>query len=102
MARRITAMTRRTALAHGAWMCGLIGATKARAAAQATLEPASLDLRGVKAEAVTYRGKRAIRLTGETPAGQNGLAMLKGTTFGDGTIELELAGMPRADAGADA
>jgi hypothetical protein len=45
---------------------------------------------------VTYRGKPATRLA---PAGGNGLALLKGAPFKNGTIEVELAGQPSAAAG---
>ena len=68
----------------------------------AALEPAHLELRGAKAESVTYRGKRALKLTGEAApqgGGGDGRGVLKGKSFRDGTIELELAGAPMASAG---
>lgn len=43
---------------------------------------------GVKAEAVEYRGRKAVRLTTD---GEDGFAFLKGTDFRDGTIEVDIA-----------
>ena len=49
-----------------------------------------LTEQGVKAEAVEYRGRKAIRLT--TPAGvEDGFAFVNGTQFRDGTIEVDIA-----------
>jgi Domain of Unknown Function (DUF1080) len=42
----------------------------------------------VKAEAVEYRGRKAVRLTAQ---GEDGLALIKGTQFRDGTIEVDIA-----------
>ncbi|QNI30678.1 hypothetical protein H7849_16260 [Alloacidobacterium dinghuense] len=47
-----------------------------------------LTLQGVKAEAVEYRGRKAIRLTTEE---EFGFAFLKETQFHDGTIEADIA-----------
>jgi hypothetical protein len=59
---------------------------------------ADLEARGVKAEAVTFRGRPAVRLT-ELPGHPDyALAVLKGTTFRDGTIQVELAASPAAGA----
>jgi len=45
---------------------------------------------GVKAEAVEYKGRKAVRLT--KPEGDEaGLAFLNGTQFRDGTIEVDIA-----------
>jgi len=43
---------------------------------------------GVKAEAVEYRGRRAVRLTSQA---ESGFAFVSGTQFHDGTIEVEIA-----------
>jgi Domain of Unknown Function (DUF1080) len=43
---------------------------------------------GVKAEAVEYLGRKAVRLTTD---GEAGFAFLKGTDFHDGTIEVDIA-----------
>jgi hypothetical protein len=46
-------------------------------------------------QSVTYLGKKALRLV-ETPNAHNGesVALLSDVTFGDGTIEVDLAGKP--------
>jgi hypothetical protein len=46
----------------------------------------------VKVEDVQYKGKKAIRVTGMTKGEQ--VAIVKGTDFQDGVIELELSGKP--------
>src|ERR1700677_1883956 len=43
---------------------------------------------GVKAEAVEYRGRRAVRLTTQA---EDGFAFVNGTQFHDGTIEVDIA-----------
>jgi len=70
---------------------------------------AGLELENVKAEAVTYRGRKAVRLTeayakpvADRDIGGYPLAILAGSDFADGTIEAEVAGMPRPGAPADA
>ncbi len=60
---------------------------------------ARLDAGKVTATVVTYQGKEATRLVG---GNENGLALLKGSNFKDGTIEIELAGKPSANAVAGA
>lgn len=54
----------------------------------------------VKLEAVDYKGKRAIKIVedGSVPNGE-AYAVVKNKEFHDGTIELELAGVPAAGAG---
>ena len=67
-----------------------------------------LELQNVKAEAAEYRGRRAVHLTKRADQGAEAsptaesIAILDGTDFKDGTIEAEIAGMPAADAPADA
>ncbi|WP_321472813.1 hypothetical protein [uncultured Paludibaculum sp.] len=63
----------------------------------------SLELRGVKTESVTYKGRQAVRVTGD-PGVKDGeaLAILKGETFKDGAIELWISGEPTAGAGSGA
>ena len=56
-------------------------------------------------EPVTYRGRRAVRLvapTGHEQEDGDMLAILAGSDFDNGTIELEVAGTPRAGAPEDA
>ena len=58
---------------------------------------------GVRAERVTYRGRRAVHLTeaplppGAAPGGPT-IAVLAGSDFTEGTIELDVAGAPAAGA----
>lgn len=63
-----------------------------------------LELVNAKAEPVTYRGQRAVRLV-PLPGNENGdgemLAILTGSDFKDGTIEVEVAGAPRPGATSD-
>ena len=62
----------------------------------------NLKLINHKAETVTYRGRQAVRLT-ETNGGANEIpALLRGTQFRDGVIEVDVAGEPGAGAGASA
>src|SRR3989442_5032626 len=58
-----------------------------------------LELHNVKAEAVNYNGKPAVRVDA-LPEAANGAsyAILKGSRFHNGTIEVELAGKTRAHA----
>src|SRR6184192_2331188 len=59
-----------------------------------------LELHNVKAEAVNYDGKPAVRVD-PLPNAANGAsyAILKGSHFHNGTIEVELAGKTGANAG---
>jgi hypothetical protein len=58
-----------------------------------------LEALNVKAEATTYRGRRCVRLLDQPAAAQgHAVAILTGTDFEDGTIEAEIAGLPRAGA----
>ena len=54
----------------------------------------------VKLEQVEYKGKRAIKIVedGEVPNGE-AYALVKGATFHNGAIEVELAGRPAAGLG---
>jgi hypothetical protein len=61
---------------------------------------AGLDTPKLDAAVVTYQGKEATRLTGREGGG--GLALVKGSSFKDGAIEVELAGKPSAGASAGA
>jgi hypothetical protein len=61
-------------------------------------------LRFVQAGMVTYRGRRAVRLveSDENPADDQTVALVSGSEFKDGVVEIDIAGMPRADAPQDA
>jgi hypothetical protein len=48
-----------------------------------------LTVLGAKAEALEYRGRKAVRLT--KPPGGDALAIIKGVQFRDGTIEADIA-----------
>jgi hypothetical protein len=61
----------------------------------------NLELHNVKADFVTYRGRPAVRITDIAPpeTGDDGrLALVKETSFKDGTIEVTVAGDTAADA----
>jgi len=63
-----------------------------------------LDTVNAKVEAVTYRGRRAVHLVplpGQENADGDMLALVAGPDFKDGTIEVEVAGTPRAGAPPD-
>jgi len=49
----------------------------------------ALVLLNVKADAVEYKGRKAVRLTNDTQ--KDGFALLRGTDFQDGTIEGDIA-----------
>jgi hypothetical protein len=54
----------------------------------------------VKVESVEYKGKRAIKVTEDGQVGNGeAYAIVKGLEFRNGTIEVELAGLPAASAG---
>jgi hypothetical protein len=63
-----------------------------------------LELVNAKAEVVNYRGHRALHLIplpGHEAGDEMMMAILKDVYFGDGTIEAEVAGAPRAGAAPD-
>jgi hypothetical protein len=55
---------------------------------------ANLETRKLNAAVATYQGKQATRLVDRE--GNGGLALLKGSSFKNGAIEVELAGKPSA------
>ena len=55
---------------------------------------ANLETQKLNAAVAAYQGKEAIRLIDRD--GSGGLALLKGSSFKDGAIEVELAGKPSA------
>jgi hypothetical protein len=60
-----------------------------------------LEMMNAKAETITYRGRRAMRLT--PLSGQlDVMAIVPNVDFKDGTIEVEVAGAPNASAPTDA
>ena len=56
-----------------------------------------LTLIGSKAEAVEYRGKKAVHLS-QAPGNGESMALVNDLDFKNGTIELEIAGAPTAGA----
>src|SRR5688572_18325790 len=60
----------------------------------------NLESMNVKVEAVKYKGKNAIHVTGIAEGEQ--LAILKNSDFKNGTIEIEVSGQPLPSAGAGA
>jgi hypothetical protein len=58
-----------------------------------------LDLRNTQAEITTYRGQASLRLTETKPGSEQALAILRDSSFHDGTIELDVAGAPLKAAG---
>ncbi|HYL64115.1 MAG TPA: hypothetical protein VE077_15990 [Candidatus Methylomirabilis sp.] len=76
--------------------CACLGLGSAPSNAQtfALNDAKDLVLVNVKADAVEYLGRKAVRLTKEKDAGKtdfDGFAFLKGTDFQDGTIEGDIA-----------
>lgn len=63
-------------------------------------DPARLELKGAQAQPSTYRGHVAIKVS---PATQDaGLAVIRNLAFHDGTIDVDAAGSPAANADATA
>jgi hypothetical protein len=93
----------------------LAGLLMASASAAQTFELDStkgLQAHDVTVEAVTYRDRKAVRVMpaaaadAELVAPKNGegggVVVLQGTSFHNGTIEVDVAGKPRAGAPSDA
>ena len=66
------------------------------------LDIRNLDLRGVKAEVVSYRGRTALKLVEASQSDEPALAVLKNVALRDGTIQIEVSGVPSASAAPDA
>lgn len=66
-----------------------------------TLNPTALDLVNTQATNARYRNRDAVRLEptpGKENADETMLAILSKSDFGDGTIEIDVAGAPRKEA----
>ena len=61
---------------------------------------AHLELVKAVPKTVTYKGQKALQLTGDP--NNNGIALVEGTDFQNGTIEVDVAGLPGAGASATA
>lgn len=75
-------------------------------ATSASAQPVSLELEAltsinVKTEKTTWKGREAIRVTEIAEQGES-IAIVRGSRFLDGAIEMELAGLPAASAGESA
>jgi len=67
--------------------------------------PSEMQPRNVKSEQVTYKGRKALRVTDAAPANASEgaqLVLLNKTEFQDGVIEIELTGEPGPNAGGGA
>ena len=85
----------------GLFTVAVVAVAAAALAQSVDISASNLDVKGVQASAVTYKGRSATRLveTDSAPAAdRKGLALLRNLTFRDGTIELWVAGAPRAQA----
>ncbi len=61
--------------------------------------PTQLEQHRVKVDIVDYQGKHAIKVVEDgTPPNGEAYAVVKGSTFHDGTIEVEVAGRPASGA----
>src|SRR5215468_12001169 len=81
------------------------GFTQVKKATISLDNPNEMQPRNVKMEQVTYKGRKALRVTDAAPANvADGiqLVILNKTEFQDGVIEIELTGEPGAAAGAGA
>lgn len=74
---------------------GVTGAVHGRAAskrANVGLDPASLEAHNVKVEAADFLGRKAIRVTTiDSQKNGGGFALVRGTDFQDGAIDVDLA-----------
>jgi hypothetical protein len=67
------------------------------------LDVSRLELTHTKAEPSQYKGSPAMKLViADAPGDSDGFAMIKGTHFHNGTIDLDVAGAPEKAAGAGA
>ena len=80
----------------------LVVAGMAAAADGVSLAPARIEPLGVEVAEVEYGGKAALHVTGKAAGAAERLAVVPGPAFGDGTIEVDLAGAPAADASREA
>ena len=66
-------------------------------AAQIVLENGTgLEFVRIVPQAVTYRGHKALRLTEAPGANNNAIALVNDVQFQDGTIDIDVAGLPAA------
>lgn len=70
-------------------VCASFGRAPSQAQTFALSDMKDLVLLNVKADALEYKGRKAVRLTKDTE--KDGFALLRGTEFQDGTIEADIA-----------
>lgn len=95
-----TTKSYRMAAALGAALLALGAAGLVAGGEAVSLAPDQVEPVGVDVAEVEYRGQTALRLR-EKPGvavEADSLAVIPGLTFSDGTLEVEVAGAPRADA----
>lgn len=84
------------------WTLLLLAATALEAQTWPLDSTTPISVLHAKAEVTTHSGRKALRLVNEaTPDNSNGgsgLAAISGSDFEDGTIEVDLAGLPREGA----
>lgn len=90
----------RAATIAGSMTLAALTAGPAGAGDAVSLAPGRLEAVGVDVVEVEYRGRTAVRLTEKAGVAveADSLAVIPDLSFGDGTIELEVAGTPRTDA----
>jgi len=79
------------------WMGWMVFASVALASDVRLSDMSRLEFENAKASQVNYKGKPALKMLEEKGAGPRGsgaLAQLKGVTFRDGVIEVDVAGLP--------
>ena len=84
----------------GAVALAVLAAGAVEAGDAVSLAPDRLEPVGVDVVEMEYRGRPAVRLTEKAGVAveADSLAVIPGIVFADGTIEVEVAGAPRADA----
>jgi len=74
--------------------CTMLYASATRAAEIPLADLSRLQLKNVRAEAVTYRGTQALKVTEKEGSPGEAFAMVNNLSFHNGTIELEVSGAP--------
>ena len=95
-------IVRKTLAGNGVGLLVLATSLASGQSVNVDLDPTRLQPKNVKADPVTFKGRKAVRLTDtaaqDVPDGLR-YAVLTGSDFADGVIEVELAGdtLPTAD-----
>ncbi|MGC9947735.1 MAG: hypothetical protein ABSF64_15325 [Bryobacteraceae bacterium] len=84
------------------FVCAMLGVAPMLAEEIPLTDLSRLDLRGVHAEAATYRGVPAIKITEAGPGPGEALAVVRNFTFHNGAIDVDVSGAPAQSAGAQA